>query len=83
MNSQSQAPMKKRHTEAPIDRANTALAALRATESLIGQIGQLENSGSDLSLLLCLIIESLDGAIEDMYQQARQIAADALQGGVA
>jgi len=52
------APQK--HIESPIDRANTALAALRATESLIGQIGQLENNGSDLALLLCLIIESLD-----------------------
>lgn len=83
MNFQNQATMKKMHTEKPIDRANTALAALRATESLIGQIGQLENNGSDLSLLLCLIIESLDGAIEDMYQQARQAAADALQGGAA
>lgn len=83
MNSQSHAPMERRHTEAPIDRANTALAALRATESLIGQIRQLESNGSDLALLLCLIIENLDGAIEDMYQQTRQIAADALQGGAA
>lgn len=83
MNSQNHAPMKRKHTEAPIDRANTAIAALRATESLIGQIRQLENSGSDLALLLCLIIENLDEAIEDMYQQTRQINADALQGGAA
>lgn len=80
---QNHAPMKMKHTEAPIDRANTALAALRATESLIGQIRQLENNGSDLALLLCLLIENLDDAIEDMYQQPRQIAADALQGGAA
>jgi hypothetical protein len=71
------------YTEAPVDRANSALAALRATESLVGQIGQLENNGSDLSILLALIIASLDDAIEDMYQQTRQIAADASQGGAA
>lgn len=80
---QNHAPMKREHTEAPIDRAQSALAALRATESLIGQIRQLENNGSDLALLLYLIIENLDEAIEDMYQQTRQINADALQGGAA
>lgn len=83
MNTQNHVPMKKRHTEDPIDRAQSALAALRATESLIGQIGQLENNGSDLALLFCLIIENLDEAIEDMYQQLRQNAADTLQGGAA
>lgn len=73
----------KKHIEAPIDRAQSALAALRATESLIGQIGQLENNGSDLSILLSLITENLDDAIEDMYQQLRQINAGTLKGGAA
>lgn len=73
----------KKHIESPVDRAQSALAALRATESLIGQIGQLENNGSDLAILLSLIIENLDDAIEDMYQQLRQIKANALKGGVA
>jgi len=75
--------MKQKHIEAPIDRAQSAIAALKATESLIGQIGQLENNGSDLSILLSLIIENLDDAVDDMYQQLRQINNGELKGGVA
>jgi len=75
--------MTQKHIEAPIDRAQSALAALRATESLIGQIGQLENNGSDLSILLSLIIENLDDAVDDMYQQLRLIGAGKSKEGAA
>lgn len=63
------------HIEAPIDRAQSALAALRATESLIGQIKQPETNGSDLAILLSLIIDNLDSAIEDMNQQTPKLRA--------
>jgi len=69
--------------EDPIDRAQSAIAALKATESLIGQIGQLESNGSDLSILLSIIIGSLDGAVGDIYQQLQQAKANALNGGAA
>lgn len=59
------------HTTKPIDRAYHALAALRATESLIGQIEQMEDCGSDLSLLLSLLTETLGGALDEMCQQSR------------
>lgn len=75
--------MAQKHIEGPIDRAQSALAALRATESLIGQIGQLENNGSDLSILLSLIIENLDDAVDDMYQQLRLIGASKSKEGAA
>lgn len=63
--------MTKKYIEAPVDRAYSALHALQATESLIGQIEQLESNGSDLSLLLRLIANNLESAIEDMHQQSR------------
>lgn len=65
--------MTQKHIEDPIDRANSALAALRAIESLIGQIGQLGDNGDDLAMLLSLVTENLGDAVEDMYQQMRQI----------
>lgn len=67
--------MSSQHTEAPIDRAHSALAALRATESLIGQIKQLENNGSDLTILLSLITDNLNDAVEDMHQHSRKLRA--------
>lgn len=67
--------MIKKQFDKPVDRANYAVASLRAIESLIGQIKQLENNGNDLSLLLLLIADNLEEAIEEMHQQTLQIAA--------
>lgn len=58
---------------APIDRASSNLAALRAIESLIGQIEQPETSGSDLAILLSLIIEDLGEAVDDLHKQTRNL----------
>lgn len=58
--------MLKHQVTAAIDRAHHALAALRATESLISQIDQLQDSGSDLSLLLSLITEILGKELDEI-----------------
>lgn len=75
--------MAHKFTEKPIDRAQSSIAALRAIESLIGQIGQLENNGSDLSILFSIIIENLDGAVGDIAKQLHQAKTSALNGGAA
>lgn len=65
--------MASKHIHDPVDRACSAISALKGFESLIGQIGQAEINGDEISMLLRGIIENLNDAVEDMHQQIRQI----------